>query len=160
MSERRHDRYWRCSGVFIFNFEQISHIFLMFPLLSLTLSWRMPLSYRNHLICGANQWTGFYMITASVMKGLIFSVESKISDLLSWRMEYFQSPTFILSGFDRSAKFFWKVVFIWCVKSIRVQSYSGPHSGYIQRDTKYISVLSPNSGKRRPEYLRIWTLFT
>ena len=22
------------------------------------------------LICGANQWTGFYMITASVMKGL------------------------------------------------------------------------------------------
>ena len=24
----------------------------------------------NLLICGANQWTGFYMITASVMKGL------------------------------------------------------------------------------------------
>ena len=23
-----------------------------------------------HYICGANQWTGFYMITASVMKGL------------------------------------------------------------------------------------------
>ena len=22
------------------------------------------------LICGANQWTGFYMVTASVMKGL------------------------------------------------------------------------------------------
>ena len=22
------------------------------------------------MICGANQWTGFYMITASVMKGL------------------------------------------------------------------------------------------
>ena len=22
------------------------------------------------LICGANQWTGFYMITASVLKGL------------------------------------------------------------------------------------------
>ena len=29
----------------------------------LTLSWRRPLSYRNHS-------TGFYMITASVMKGL------------------------------------------------------------------------------------------
>ena len=24
------------------------------------------------LICGANQWTGFYMITASVMKELTF----------------------------------------------------------------------------------------
>ena len=23
-----------------------------------------------YLICGANQWTGFYMITVSVMKGL------------------------------------------------------------------------------------------
>ena len=44
----------------------------------LTLSWRRPLSYRHQsidietspLICGANQWTGFYMITASVMKRL------------------------------------------------------------------------------------------
>ena len=37
----------------------------------LTLSWRRPLSYRNQSIdCLANQWTGFYMITASVMKGL------------------------------------------------------------------------------------------
>ena len=39
----------------------------------LTLSWRRPLSYRNQsidLICLANQWTGFYTITASVMKGL------------------------------------------------------------------------------------------
>ena len=33
----------------------------------LTLSWRRPLSYRNQSI---DQWTGFYMITASVMKGL------------------------------------------------------------------------------------------
>ena len=24
----------------------------------------------SSLVCGANQWTGFYMITASVMKGL------------------------------------------------------------------------------------------
>ena len=34
----------------------------------LTLSWRRRLSYRNQSICSANQWTGFYMITASVMK--------------------------------------------------------------------------------------------
>ena len=42
----------------------------------LTLSWRKPLSYRNQsidrpLIGGANQWTGFYMITASITNELI-----------------------------------------------------------------------------------------
>ena len=37
-------------------------LYLVFPLISnLTLSWRGP----------ANQWTGFYMITASVMKEII-----------------------------------------------------------------------------------------
>ena len=39
----------------------------------LTLSWRGPLSYRNQSIdlqSKANQWTGFYMITASVIKEL------------------------------------------------------------------------------------------
>ena len=30
--ERHH---WRCSGLFIVNFEQISHIILVFPLLTL-----------------------------------------------------------------------------------------------------------------------------
>ena len=34
--------------------------------LFLALSWRRPISYRN----GANQWTGFYIISASVVKGL------------------------------------------------------------------------------------------
>ena len=37
----------------------------------LTLSWRRPLSYIN--------WTGFYMITASVMKGLITREQEGIS---------------------------------------------------------------------------------
>ena len=38
---------------------------------ALTFSWRRPLSYRNQSIdLRSNQWTGFYMITASVMKGL------------------------------------------------------------------------------------------
>ena len=32
----------------------------------LTLSWRRPLSYRNK----SNQWTGFYIITASLINGL------------------------------------------------------------------------------------------
>ena len=44
---------------------------LTFQLFVLTLSWRRPLSYRNQsMICGGSQWTGFYMITASVMKRL------------------------------------------------------------------------------------------
>ena len=37
----------------------------------LNLSWQRPLSYRNQSICSANQWTGFYMITASVVKELM-----------------------------------------------------------------------------------------
>ena len=41
------------------------------PLWHLTLSWRRPLSYRNQSIdLRSNQWTGFYMITAAVMKQL------------------------------------------------------------------------------------------
>ena len=45
--ERRHRRR---SGVFIVNFEQISGIVLVFPLLTLTLSRRRLLSYRNQSI--------------------------------------------------------------------------------------------------------------
>ena len=47
--------------------------FLICMTAPLTLLWRGPLSYRNQsidLICSANQWTGFYIITVSVMKGL------------------------------------------------------------------------------------------
>ena len=44
----------------------------------LTLSWLRPFSFRNQstdllyksMICSTNQWTGFYMITASIMKEL------------------------------------------------------------------------------------------
>ena len=32
------------------------------------------------LICGANQWTGFYMITASVIKGLILLEVNAVKD--------------------------------------------------------------------------------
>ena len=42
---------------------------------TLTLSWRRPLSYRNHWF--AEQINGFYMTTASVMKGLISSLCQK-----------------------------------------------------------------------------------
>ena len=40
-------------------------------ILILTLPWRKPLSYRNQSIdLLTNQWTGFYMITSSVIKEL------------------------------------------------------------------------------------------
>ena len=39
----------------------------------LTLSWRRPLLYISQFIDGANQWTGFYVITASTMKELNWS---------------------------------------------------------------------------------------
>ena len=42
----------------------------------LTLSWRGPLSYIIYH-CRANQWTGFYIITAPVMKELIKIESSK-----------------------------------------------------------------------------------
>ena len=52
-------------------FRLISKLFfesflLLGTKIELTLSWRGPLSYKKR----ANQWTGFYMITASVMKEL------------------------------------------------------------------------------------------
>ena len=43
-------RQWRCSGVFIVNFEHISQLVLVFPLLTL-----------SKLICSANQLTVFCM---------------------------------------------------------------------------------------------------
>ena len=35
-----------------------------------------------------------------------------------------------------------------------------PHSDWLRRDTKYLSIFSPNAGKYGPGKLRIWTLFT
>ena len=49
----------------------------------LTLSWRRFLCHHietSPLVCRANQWTGFYMITASVMKELIcFVIKSHLA---------------------------------------------------------------------------------
>ena len=73
-----HTRFIHPSRDVLWNVEISVKIFKI-SVQNLTLSWRRPLSYRNQsIICGANQWTGFYMITASVMKGLnvIFGVDS------------------------------------------------------------------------------------
>ena len=53
-----------------------------------------------------------------------------------------------------------------CVKSVRIRSYSGPHfsrisphSGWIRRDTEYLSVVSPNVGKYWPEKAQYCAFF-
>ena len=57
----RGGEYWPCESLH-------GHALI---LSTLTLSWRRPLSYRNQSIdLRANQWSGFYMITDSVMKEL------------------------------------------------------------------------------------------
>ena len=57
--------YWQY-GMMIYAIGRHSFINML-----LTLSWRGPLSYRNQSIdLQRNQWTGFYMITASLMKKL------------------------------------------------------------------------------------------
>ena len=48
---------------------------------------------QNQWTCGANQWTGFYMITASVMKGLICGIDAIRS------VEWIMTSQFIMSYF-------------------------------------------------------------
>ena len=70
---------------FLINIIQVVYICLVFDQIYLTLLWRRPLSHRNQtspLICGANQWTGFYMITTSFMKGLKCDIFLFLSVLL------------------------------------------------------------------------------
>ena len=49
--ERRH---WSCFSVFIVNFEHISHLFLVFLLL--TLSWQMPAGLVFLMFSGVKKW--------------------------------------------------------------------------------------------------------
>ena len=53
------------------------------------------------------------------------------------------------------------------VKSIRIRSFSGPYflafglnTEWIQKDTEYLSIFSPNAGKCGPEKLLMRALFT
>ena len=65
----------------------------------LTLSRRRPLSHRNQsLICEANRWTGFYKITASVMKGL--SIWSMIPNFSSSLIPVFSGYIFFTYVLD------------------------------------------------------------
>ena len=68
-----------CSSVFVVNFEHTSHLFQVFLFVDfeqVNVCWEpfnawCPLKGHTYLTqtCRANQWTGFYMISASVMKG-------------------------------------------------------------------------------------------
>ena len=73
-------------NIFLCSFIQMLKYIHLFAIpyyvrVSLTLSWRRPLSYRNQsidLFCKSNHWTGFYMITAPVMKELNDKMSHKI----------------------------------------------------------------------------------
>ena len=56
------------------------------------------LSYRNQpLICGANQWTGFYMMTASAMKDLIIQAFNNTGLFMKWTLNLWHaSPSLSL----------------------------------------------------------------
>ena len=70
----------------------------------LTLSWRRLFSCRN---LSANQWTGFYMITASVMKGLNYKLSWRLSTINLWDHIFFcQWHTFIITCFMSSINSF------------------------------------------------------
>ena len=75
-------------------------------LIYLTLSWRRPLSYRNQsTICGANQWTGFYMITVSAMEELKSLINIVLSLLLTLDIFFkhsTHSSSVVIDDFDWS----------------------------------------------------------
>ena len=72
---------------------------------TLTLSWRGPLSYRNHSMdLIANQWTGFYMITASVMRELSSFFPTQCFKKTSSNSKYNGFICFLLFSYLRSLK--------------------------------------------------------
>ena len=82
--ERRH---WCCSGVFIVNFKHFIH----FSSVSILDFKQVNVSWVNVKlkICSASQWTGFYMITASIMKELKENMFcSSVVDLLGINIKY------------------------------------------------------------------------
>ena len=63
----------------------------------------------------------------------------------------------------KSMIFFLIVLINYCVKSVRIRSFPVhifPHSVWIRRDIKYVSVFSTNAEKCRPEKPQIRTLFS
>ena len=48
----------------------------------------------------------------------------------------------------------------YCMKSVRIRSFSGPYFPTFGLNTEYLSIFSPNAWKHRPEKLRIQVLFT
>ena len=57
----------------------------------------------------------------------------------------------------------WTLFNIHCIKNMRIWNFSGPYFPAFRlkrRDTEYLSVFRSNSGKYRPEILRIRTLLT
>ena len=74
----------------------------------------------------------------------IFLINSHTTSVLFLSELIFRLPVVIFLGFYNH-----------CVKSIQIQSFFPvrifPHSDWIQSDTEYLSLFSPNAGKYRPE---------
>ena len=71
----------------------------------------------NPLICSANQWTGFYMISASVMKGLR---ECVFFYLMFLKIYYWEKLTFskLVRKVSFSERKFEEMLYLWRAKGI------------------------------------------
>ena len=110
------------------------------------------------LICRENQWTGFYMISTSIMRDfnifyrilntylqLIHRIYSVIFENLPASVALNTSIFHLLfrcENFVETRNFR-----IHCVKSVRIF----PHSGWTRRDAEYFSVFSSHAGNYEPE---------
>ena len=64
----------------------------------------------NLLICGANQWIGFYMISASVMKGLTLSSCPDYFYFIFWNTGFFYKKNQAKIGKKASKKSYLKII--------------------------------------------------
>ena len=102
--------------------EEASEILFKWFNDNLTLSWRTP-----------NQWTGFYMISASVMKGLMkinenisftdHSFEIRLSDCSKLPIIRKNKKTLEFAGMTPSSNFFW----LCCVSLVKFGCWSRVH---------------------------------
>ena len=96
------------------------------------------------------QWRRFFV--ASINKSRTWKLFKKRSTLVSLLLH-----TYILGHVFSSCMV--NILYEMCPNTELFLVRNFPHSDWIRRDTKYISVFSPNAGKYGSEKLRIWKLF-
>ena len=106
----------------------------------------------------------------SVIRSIYCNVAFKVSIDSSWKtkLEYFwklylrrslQIKSCENADFSLQIYHNWNSFIAWSRKILLRTANIFPHSDGILRDTRYLSVFSPNAGKCRPEKLQIRTLF-